>query len=248
MLARAQTLGKATARLLERRHLRLEDLEGSDLLRGEPGNRMLMLGVVEEAQLLRILGRLADEDAFLSPYGLRALSRSHRDHPYRLQVDGMDASIDYEPGESTTAMFGGNSNWRGPVWFPVNYLIVNALLRFARYYGDEVTIEYPAGSGEQRTLQQVGEDIRRRLISLFLVGEDGRRPCFGWVEKLQRDPAWKDNLLFHEYFHGDDGAGLGASHQTGWTGIVADLILRAGGARITTLAELAADRPGAPEP
>ena len=116
------------------------------------------------------------------------------------------------------AMFGGNSNWRGPIWFPVNYLIVNALLRFSRYSGDSVTIEYPTGSGEQHTLQEVGEDIRRRLISLFLVGEDGRRPCFGWVDKLQRDPAWKDNLLFHEYFHGDDGAGLGASHQTGLDG------------------------------
>ncbi len=163
MLARAQTLGKGTARLLERRRLRLEDLEGSQLLRGEPGNRLLMLGVVEEEQLLRILARLVDEDGFLSPYGLRSLSRWHRDHPYHLQVDGMDAAIDYEPAESTTGMFGGNSNWRGPIWFPVNYLIVNALLRFARYYGDSVTIEYPAGSGRQATLQVIGEDIRRRL-------------------------------------------------------------------------------------
>ena len=224
MLARAQTLGKGSARLLERRHLRLEDLENSTLVRGEPGERMLMLGMVEEEQLLRILARLADEDGFLSPYGLRSLSRWHRDHPYHLQVEGMDAAIDYEPAESTTGMFGGNSNWRGPIWFPVNYVIVNALLRFARYYGDSVTVEYPEGSGQQATLQAIGEDLRRRLISLFLVDDDGRRPCFGWVEKLQRDPAWKDNLLFHEYFHGDNGAGLGASHQTGWTGLVADLI------------------------
>ena len=204
--------------------------------------------MVDEAHLLRILGRLVDEEAFLSPHGLRSVSRWHRDHPYHLQVAGTDASIDYQPAESTTAMFGGNSNWRGPIWFPVNYLIVNALLRFSRYYGDSVTIEYPMGSGEQHTLLEVGEDIRRRLISLFLVGEDGRRPCFGRVDKLQRDPAWKDNLLFHEYFHGDDGAGLGASHQTGWTGVVADLIRRSGGAPILTLADLLAERPAQPEP
>ena len=135
-------------------------------------------------------------------------------------------------------MFGGNSNWRGPVWFPVNYLIVNALLRYARYFGDEVTLEYPSGSGQQHTLGEIGEDIRRRLISLFLAGEDGRRPCFGDVEKMQSDPAWRDNVLFNEYFHGDTGAGLGASHQTGWTGIVADMIRRSGGAPIPSLADL----------
>ena len=135
-------------------------------------------------------------------------------------------------------MFGGNSNWRGPVWFPVNYLVVNALLRYARYFGDDVTLEYPSGSGRQLTLGEIGEDIRRRLISLFLVGEDGRRPCFGGVERMQSDPAWKDNILFNEYFHGDNGAGLGASHQTGWTGIVADMIRRSGGADIPSLADL----------
>jgi hypothetical protein len=248
MITRAQTLGKQTARLLARRHLSLDELEGSELLKGEPGRRTALLGVVDEAQLLRILTRLVDEEAFLSPYGLRSLSRWHREHPYHLQVDGMEAAIDYEPAESTTAMFGGNSNWRGPIWFPVNYLIVNALLRFSRYFGDGVTIEYPTGSGRQLTLQAVGEDIRRRLISLFLVGEDGRRPCFGWVDRLQTDPAWKDNLLFHEYFHGDDGAGLGASHQTGWTGAVADLIRRSGGAPILTLADLLSDRTQAPKP
>ena len=248
MITRAQTLGKQTARLLARRHLTLGELEGSKLLKGEPGSRNALLGVVDEAHLLRILSKLVDDEAFLSPYGLRSLSRWHRDHPYHLQVDGMEAAIDYEPAESTTAMFGGNSNWRGPIWFPVNYLIVNALLRFSRYFGDSVTIEYPTGSGHQATLLEVGEDIRRRLISLFLVGQDGRRPCFGWVDRLQTDPAWKDNLLFHEYFHGDDGAGLGASHQTGWTGVVADLIRRAGGAPIMTLADLLADRREVPKP
>ncbi len=158
----------------------------------------------------------------------------------------MSATIDYEPAESTTGMFGGNSNWRGPIWFPVNYLVVHALLRYARYFGDAVTLEYPTGSGKEATLEEIGEDIRRRLISLFLVGDDGRRPCFGGVERFQDDPAWKDNLLFHEYFHGDNGAGLGASHQTGWTGIVADLIRRSGGAEIPTLAELLQDDLGEP--
>ena len=242
MITRAQTLGKQTAHMLARRHLTLDELAGSELLKGEPGSRTALLGVVDEAHLLRVLTRLVDEEAFLSPYGLRSLSRWHREHPYHLQVDGMDASIDYQPAESTSAMFGGNSNWRGPIWFPVNYLIVNALLRFSRYFGEGVSIEYPAGSNERHTFQEVGEDLRRRLISLFLVGQDGRRPCFGRVDRLQTDPAWKDNLLFHEYFHGDDGAGLGASHQTGWTGLIADLIRRSGGARIMTLADLVADR------
>ena len=150
----------------------------------------------------------------------------------------MNATIDYEPAESTTGMFGGNSNWRGPIWFPVNYLVVDALFRYARYFGDDLKLEYPTGSGERAHAGEIGEDIRRRLISLFLVGEDGRRPCFGWVDTLQTDPAWKDNILFNEYFHGDNGAGLGASHQTGWTGIVADMIRRSGGATILTLGEL----------
>ena len=121
-------------------------------------------------------------------------------------------------------MFGGNSNWRGPLWFPLNYLLVSALERYHRFFGDELTVEYPTGSGNQLTLDAIGQDLEDRLISIFLVGPDGRRPCFGWVERLQTDPAWKDNLLFNEYFHGDNGAGLGAAHQTGWTGLVADLI------------------------
>jgi hypothetical protein len=220
------------------RHIDLDRHAAEGHLVGEPGNRRLLLGVVEVEHLLRIFTRLFNEEAFLSPYGLRAVSRWHLEHPYHLDVEGVAATIDYEPAESTTAMFGGNSNWRGPIWFPVNYLVVNALLRYARYFGDEVRLEYPTGSGQERNLGEIGEDIRRRLISLFLVGEDGRRPCFGWVEKMQADPAWKDNILFNEYFHGDNGAGLGASHQTGWTGIVADMIRRSGGFHVPTLGEL----------
>jgi hypothetical protein len=153
-------------------------------------------------------------------------------------MGGYETTIDYEPAESTTSMFGGNSNWRGPIWFPVNYLVVDAVFRYARYFGDDLQLEYPTGSGERRTFAEIGEDLRGRLISLFLVGEDGRRPCYGWVDKLQNDPAWKDNILFNEYFHGDNGAGLGASHQTGWTGIVADMIRRQRGADVPTLGEL----------
>jgi hypothetical protein len=142
----------------------------------------------------------------------------------------MRASIDYEPAESTTDMFGGNSNWRGPIWFPLNYLVIEALERYDRFFEDDLMVEYPTSSGQMMTLGDIAQDLRRRLISLFLVGEDGRRPCFGYVGPLQHDPAWKDNLLFNEYFHGDNGAGLGASHQTGWTGLVADMIRRRYGA------------------
>ncbi len=240
VLQRAQTVGKRFSRMMAERNLGLERHAAEGRVVGEPGNRRLLLGVVEVEHLLRIFTQLFDEGEFLSPYGLRAVSRWHLEHPYHLDVDGMDATIDYEPAESTTAMFGGNSNWRGPIWFPVNYLLVSALLRYARYFGDDVKLEYPTGSGQRHTLAEIGDDVRRRLISLFLVGEDGRRPCFGGVEKMQTDPAWKDNILFSEYFHGDNGAGLGASHQTGWTGIVADMIRRGGGADIPSLAELMA--------
>jgi hypothetical protein len=142
-------------------------------------------------------------------------------------------------------MFGGNSNWRGPIWMPVNFLIVEALGRYGRFFGDDLKLEYPTGSGNQLTLDEIAADLRNRLISLFLVGDDGRRPCFGWVERLQQDPAWKDNLLFNEYFHGDPGAGLGASHQTGWTGLVAELILRARTGQIATLGALISGETGA---
>jgi hypothetical protein len=147
-----------------------------------------------------------------------------------LDVEGIQASIDYEPAESTTAMFGGNSNWRGPLWFPLNYLVIAALERYYRFFGDEFTIEYPTGSGVQLTLDRVAADLQDRLISIFTRGPDGLRPCFGGTERLQHDPAWHDNLIFSEYFHGDNGAAIGAFHQTGWTGIIADVIRRRHGA------------------
>jgi hypothetical protein len=200
----------------------------------------MLLGVVGMARVLRLLRSLFDESEFLSPYGLRAVSRWHAEHPFELNVDGMSSRIDYEPAESTTGMFGGNSNWRGPVWMPVNFLVVEALTRYARFFGDDLKVEYPTGSGKELTLEEIAADLRERLISIFLVGPDGRRPCFGWVDRLQTDPAWKDNVLFNEYFHGDNGAGLGASHQTGWTGLVGELILRARGAYVPTLGELMA--------
>jgi hypothetical protein len=187
-----------------------------------------LLSVVPPERLGRILGVMLDENEFLSPHGLRALSAGHRHDPFSVDLAGMQYSVDYEPAESTTGLFGGNSNWRGPVWFPVNHLLVEAVDRFARFYGDDFTIECPTGSGQQRTLRQVADELAGRLVSTFLDDTDGRRPAFGPAEKLQRDPALHDRLLFNEYFHGDTGAGLGASHQTGWTGLVADLITRRG--------------------
>ncbi len=165
-------------------------------------------------------------DEFLSPHGLRALSKYHDDHPLWVDLAGTHVSVDYEPAESHTGMFGGNSNWRGPVWMPVNYLVLRNLQRYARSLGATAEIEYPTGSGHTQSLALCADDLRERLISLFLRGPDGRRPCNGWVDKLQDDPRWRDNIAFNEYFHGDNGAGLGASHQTGWTGLVADLICR----------------------
>jgi hypothetical protein len=235
-LVRARALGKKAARLLDRLG-GLDQLVAQGMLRGEPGDRRLLLGVVGVEHLTKLLAKLLDEREFLSPYGLRALSAFHREHPYQLQVEGVAAAIDYEPAESTTAMFGGNSNWRGPVWFPLNYLLISALERYHRFFGDELTVEYPTG-GPHVTLDKVAAGLRQRLIDLFLVGPDGRRPCFGWTDRLQGDPAWSRNLLFNEYFHGDNGAGLGASHQTGWTGLVADLIRGRPGDGVFALADL----------
>ena len=237
VLRRAENLGKGAARLLD-------ELGGWDglaergLLRGEPGSRRLLLGVVGVEHLARLFRVLFDESEFLSPYGLRALSAYHRDHPYVLDAGGVQATIGYEPAESTTDMFGGNSNWRGPLWFPLNYLVVTALERYHRFFGDDFTVEYPTGSGRTLTLAEIARDLRRRLISIFLVDADGRRPCFGQVERLQTDPAWQANLTFNEYFHGDNGAGLGAAHQTGWTGLVADMILDQDGRLVLALGDI----------
>jgi len=224
---RALTVGKRFADLLDREGLADPDaLRQRGLLHGQPGEQKLLLSLAGPDRLPRLLARLFDESEFLSPHGLRALSAYHRDHPYQIQVEGITASIDYEPAESTTAMFGGNSNWRGPVWFPLNYLVISALERYHRFFGDEFTVEYPAGSGQQLPLDKIAADLQDRLISIFTRGPDGRRPCFGGTGLLQTDPAWRDNLVFGEYFHGDNGAALGASHQTGWTGLIADVIRR----------------------
>jgi hypothetical protein len=183
-----------------------------------------MLAVVNETKLRRILHRVLDENEFLSPYGIRALSRYHEANPYVLTVHGQEFRVSYLPAESNTGMFGGNSNWRGPVWMPVNFLLLRALLQFYSYYGDEFKIECPTGSGVEMTLFEVTRELATRLTRIFLRDENGRRPVFGGTEKLQTDPHWKDYLLFYEYFHGDNGAGLGASHQTGWTGLVGRLL------------------------
>jgi hypothetical protein len=180
-----------------------------------------LASVLDETKLRRVLTIMLDEKEFLSPYGIRSLSRYHAEHPYVFHSGGRDYSVSYLPAESDTGMFGGNSNWRGPIWMPVNGLIIRALLMYYMYYGENFTIECPTGSGRKMNLYQVAEELSRRLTSIFLRDKDGRRPVYGETEKFQRDPHWRDHLQFYEYFHGDNGAGLGASHQTGWTGIVA---------------------------
>ena len=187
--------------------------------RGQAGRRLA--AVLDESKLRRVLATMLDEEEFLSPYGIRALSCYHAEHPYVFRVGDQEYRVSYLPAESDTGMFGGNSNWRGPIWMPVNALIIRALLQYYMYYGDEFTIECPTGSGRQMTLYQVAEEITRRLASIFLRDKDGRRPVYGGARKFQEDPHWRDLILFYEYFHGDNGAGLGASHQTGWTGVIA---------------------------
>ncbi len=196
-----------------------------------PGIEGYLLSIVGPSRLERILHRMLDTDEFLSPHGIRSLSKYHEHHPFTLRLDGVDATVDYEPAESRSGLFGGNSNWRGPVWFPVNYLLIQALARFGHYLGDDYTIEHPTRSGTQRTLAQMADDIADRLIGLYRADADGNRPAFGGDPRFAAD-GWRDQLLFFEYFNGDTGAGLGASHQTGWTGLVADLILRKYGADV----------------
>jgi mannosylglycerate hydrolase MGH1-like protein len=183
-----------------------------------------LASILDERRLRRVLARMLDEREFLSPYGIRSLSRAHEEHPFEFRVGEELYTVPYLPGESDTGMFGGNSNWRGPIWMPVNGLIIRALLQYYAYYGDEFTIECPTGSGNRMTLYEVANDLSRRLASLFLRNESGERPVYGGARKFQDDPHWRDLILFYEYFHGDNGAGLGASHQTGWTGIVARIL------------------------
>ncbi len=184
-----------------------------------------MLSIVDEERLRRLLSAMLDPDEFLSDHGLRGLSRRHRDHPLTVEIGGGQSTLDYEPAESTTALFGGNSNWRGPVWFPINYLLARVLRVYHRYLGAGFEVECPTGSGRWLTLDQVADEIAVRLIGIFRRRQDGTRPVFGAYRLPQEDAAWRDRLLFHEYFHGDTGAGLGAGHQTGWTGLVANLII-----------------------
>jgi len=187
-----------------------------------------LLSLVNRKQLKRVLAHMLDENEFLSPYGVRALSRFHQDHPYEVQVNGGISRVQYEPAESTTGLFGGNSNWRGPIWFPVNYLLVESLQKFHHYYGEDFKVEFPTHSRREFDLWRVAAEISRRLVHIFLRDRTGRRPVAGGTEIFESDPHWRDLILFHEYFHGDSGAGLGASHQTGWTGLVAKLLEQSG--------------------
>jgi hypothetical protein len=205
-----------------RRHPRLTARIETPGRPGKAGHGLLAL--LTEEKLRRVLRTMLDENEFLGPFGIRALSRYHRDYPYVFRADGQEFHVDYEPGESSTGMFGGNSNWRGPVWFPMNALLIRALLNLHAYYGEDFKVECPTGSGVQMTLFEVAAEIARRLVRIFLRDEQGARPVHGRSQKFQADPHWRDLILFYEYFHGDNGLGLGASHQTGWTGLAATLI------------------------
>jgi hypothetical protein len=191
----------------------------------KPGQGDRRLGaILDETKLRRVLGKMLDENEFLSSYGIRSVSRYHAEHPYTWRVGDQEYKVPYLPGESDTGMFGGNSNWRGPIWMPVNALIIRALLQYHAYYGNEFTVECPTGSGRQMNLYEVAEELSKRLTTIFLKGKDGRRPVNGVETMFQEDPHWRDYILFYEYFHGDNGAGLGASHQTGWTGLIARVL------------------------
>jgi hypothetical protein len=191
----------------------------------EPGRgERRLLSLLRGHRMKRLLKRMLDESEFLSDYGVRALSRVYQDHPYTLWVDGMAHTVRYRPAESASGVFGGNSNWRGPIWFPVNYLIIESLQKFHHYYGADFKIECPTGSGRLVTIEDAALELSRRLTRLFLRDPDGRRPVLACHPKLHGDPQFRDYVLFHEYFHGDTGRGVGASHQTGWTGLIAKLL------------------------
>jgi hypothetical protein len=187
-----------------------------------------LLSVVNQNRLERMLQRVFDETEFLSPFGVRSVSRYHKDHPFELALDGTKLKIGYEPAESETGTYGGNSNWRGPVWFPMNFLLIEALQRLDHYYGESLTLEFPARSGQRVSLRQAARLLSRRLMALFLPDKDGNRPIYAGNSLFQGDPQFKCYPLFYEYFHGDTGKGLGASHQTGWTGLVAKLLQQSG--------------------
>jgi hypothetical protein len=199
-----------------------------ELETGKPGEIRRLLSLVNGVRLASVLRYMLDEREFLSEYGIRALSRVHKDHPYVMRVDGHEHRVDYEPGESSTGLFGGNSNWRGPIWFPVNFLLIESLQKFDHFYGSRFQTEYPTGSGKVLSLWDIAAEISRRMTRIFLRDADGKRPVHGLQDKFQTDPYWRDLILFYEYFHGDSGAGVGASHQTGWTGLVAKLIQQSG--------------------
>ncbi len=203
-----------------REHIRTTEVPG--------GGTRYLLSIVNCERLPKVLRYMLDESEFLSDYGIRAISRVHREKPFMLEANGMSHRVDYEPAESSTGLFGGNSNWRGPIWFPVNFLLIESLQKFHHFVGNDVRVEYPTGSGQMKTLWEVSAELSRRLARIFLRDGDGRRPVFGEAEKFQSDAYWRDYVPFHEYFHGDTGRGVGASHQTGWTGLVAKLIEQSG--------------------
>ena len=192
------------------------------VMQGKHGRRLAAF--LNEDKLRRVLARMLDEKEFFSAHGIRSPSRYHAEHPYVVRLKGQEFRVSYLPAESDTGMFGGNSNWRGPIWMPVNALIIRALLQYYAYYGDNFSVECPTASGHQMTLYQVAEENAHRLTNIFLRDNDGRRPVYGGSRKFQEDPHWRDLLSFYEYFHGDNGAGLGASHQTGWTGVIARMM------------------------
>ena len=208
-----------------RKHL----MENLTLLNPHGESGRCLLSLVNEHQLELILKRMLDPDQFLSEYGLRALSKEHEANPFILDIDGHRHSVEYEPAESKTGLFGGNSNWRGPIWFPVNYLMIESIQKFGYFFGDRFQVELPTGSGRRANLDEIATDLSQRLVNIFLRDADGRRPFYGDVEYFQKDPHWRDYILFYEYFHGDNGAGIGASHQTGWTALAAKLIQQSGG-------------------
>ena len=196
---------------------------------GEHSRRLL--AIVNRERLIKTLKPMLDETEFLSEYGIRSVSKFHQENPYKFHVNGQTHTISYQPAESESGLFGGNSNWRGPIWFPINYLLIESLQKFNHYFGDSLKVECPTGSGQMMNLGEVATELSQRLVKMFLRNRDGERPIYGGLKTFQQDPHWRDLILYNEYFHGDNGAGLGASHQTGWSGLVAKLIQQSGGWR-----------------